>query len=171
MQQYWISDGTQQFGPYPIEELLDRGLQPHWLVWTEGMDNWVRADTVDAIRPLFNSTSPLTPLEPSPHSSPTPPPPPQPVTPLGYHHYPQTTALPQTMAIVSLVCSLVGLVGMFPASLIGIVFGHLALGRIRRGEESGHGMAVAGLILGYIVTIFWVVVIVGFCALPCIVGL
>ncbi|MEO8527622.1 MAG: DUF4190 domain-containing protein [Pseudolysinimonas sp.] len=48
-----------------------------------------------------------------------------------------------TMAILALVFGLGG-------GLLGIIFGHLALGQIRRTGEQGHGMAIAGLVFGYI---------------------
>ena len=47
-------------------------------------------------------------------------------------------------AIASLVCSLLCF------SLLGIIFGHVGLSQINRNREGGRGLAVAGLILGYI---------------------
>lgn len=187
MMQYWISDGSQQFGPFPVDQLLSQGLQPHWLVWTEGMESWIRADAVDDLRPLFDPTpdsTHRTPPSAGPHpTQPTTPPPqanpgstpqpvnyagptPQPVTPIGYHQ----PALPQTMAIVSLVCGLGGFLIGLPASIVAIVFGHIAYGRINRGEETGRGMALAGLILGYLLTGISVLFLIGFCAIPCMAG-
>lgn len=184
MMQYWISDGTRQFGPYLIDQLLDQGLEPHWLVWTEGMDEWTRADSLPDIRPLFQpprqanqdiprSVPPildqpaqppeeaLPPPQPVDYAGPTP----TPVTPIYYS--PQ--AQPQTMAITSLICGLAGFVmGFFPVSVVAIVTGHLALARIRRGEESGRGMAMTGLIVGYVTIGLTILAIAGFCAIPCL---
>jgi hypothetical protein len=47
-------------------------------------------------------------------------------------------------AIASLICSLLCV------SLLGIIFGHVGLSQINRNREGGRGLAVAGLILGYI---------------------
>jgi len=49
-------------------------------------------------------------------------------------------------AIASLVCSLLGI------SLLGVIFGHVALSGINKsnGMVGGKGLAIAGLILGYI---------------------
>jgi peptidyl-prolyl cis-trans isomerase B (cyclophilin B) len=47
-------------------------------------------------------------------------------------------------AIASLICSLLCI------SLLGIIFGHVGLSQINRNREGGRGLAVAGLILGYI---------------------
>ncbi|WP_230598320.1 DUF4190 domain-containing protein [Rhodococcoides fascians] len=44
--------------------------------------------------------------------------------------------------------------------LLGVVFGHIALSQIKRTGEGGHGLAVAGLALGYIYVVFWFLLIV-----------
>lgn len=62
-----------------------------------------------------------------------PPPPPA-----GYAPRPTNT-----MAILALVFAFV----LFP---LGIVFGHMARGQIRHTGEEGNGLAVAGLVVGYI---------------------
>jgi type IV pilus assembly protein PilA len=53
-------------------------------------------------------------------------------------------------AITSLACGL--FLFAFPLSILAIVFGHLAVSEIRKsaGRLKGEGMAIAGLILGYI---------------------
>jgi type IV pilus assembly protein PilA len=53
-------------------------------------------------------------------------------------------------AIVSLVCGL--FLFAFPLSVVAIIFGHLSLSEIRKsaGRLKGEGMAIAGLVLGYL---------------------
>lgn len=53
------------------------------------------------------------------------------------------------MAIASLVC---GIVNVFPVSIIAIVLGHISLSQIRKsaGQLKGQGLAIAGLVLGYL---------------------
>ncbi|MET9329435.1 DUF4190 domain-containing protein [Tsukamurella sp. NPDC003166] len=56
-----------------------------------------------------------------------------------------------TMAILALCFGVMG-------GILGIVFGHIALSQIKRTGEQGRGMAIAGLVLGYIAlaaTIAW----------------
>lgn len=48
-----------------------------------------------------------------------------------------------TAAVLALVFGIGG-------GVLGVVFGHLALSQIRRTGEAGRGMAIAGLVLGYI---------------------
>lgn len=59
-----------------------------------------------------------------------------------------------TLAVVSLVFGILGWTLLpFIGSLVAVVCGHMARGEIRRsqGALEGDGMAVAGLVLGYIV--------------------
>lgn len=48
--------------------------------------------------------------------------------------------------------ALVALVGAFVFAPLGIVFGHISLSQIKRTGEQGRGMAVAGLVIGYVIT-------------------
>jgi Domain of unknown function (DUF4190) len=52
--------------------------------------------------------------------------------------------------------------GLFGVSILGIIFGHIALSRINTRNEGGKGMAIAGLVLGYLGTaawLFWIIAI------------
>ncbi|MBT8227667.1 MAG: DUF4190 domain-containing protein [Dactylosporangium sp.] len=55
------------------------------------------------------------------------------------------------MAVAALVCSLVGLVTCGITSLIGAILGHVARKQIAERGENGDGMALAGIIVGWIV--------------------
>lgn len=56
-----------------------------------------------------------------------------------------------TLAIVSLVASIAGLVILWGiGSIAGVICGHISLGQIKKTGEQGRGMAVAGLIIGYV---------------------
>jgi hypothetical protein len=74
--------------------------------------------------------------------------------PYGYG-YPPPMPKPQQNAILSLVLSCVGFVTCGVTAIVGVIFGHIAMGKIKRGEEEGHGMAMAGLIVGYFVIGGW----------------
>ena len=70
-------------------------------------------------------------------------------------------------AITSLVCGL--FLFAFPLSVLAIIFGHLAVSEIRRsaGRLRGEGMAIAGLILGYVgLAIIPVILIIAAIAIP-----
>lgn len=84
----------------------------------------------------------------------TPPPAPQPA-PTPYASAP-AGAKTNTLAIVSLVLA-------FFISLGAVITGHIALSQIKKTGENGRGLAIAGLVLGYlglvaglIGTIIWV---------------
>ncbi len=65
-------------------------------------------------------------------------------------------------AIASLICSLAGLF-LLPVlgSVLGIIFGHLGLGEIKRseGRVQGRAMAIAGLVIGYTAIGFIIILI------------
>jgi hypothetical protein len=58
-----------------------------------------------------------------------------------------------TLAIVALILGILVAPG-------GIICGHIALNQIKRTGEAGHGLALAGTIIGYVFTALWVLYIV-----------
>lgn len=86
-----------------------------------------------------------------------PPPPPPPVVEPDVI-YPPQYFVPQTSgtATASMVCGIIGLIGccccpMLLASLAAIVTGHLAMNELNnRPGLQGRGMAIAGLVMGYL---------------------
>ena len=80
---------------------------------------------------------------PAPPSVPPPPPP---------YQYVAPPAGPKTngLAIASLVCSLATFMFCGIGSILGIIFGHIARSQIKRTGDAGSGMALAGLIVGYV---------------------
>jgi len=66
-----------------------------------------------------------------------------------------------SLAIVSLVAGIAGYVIPHPfiAGLVAIVTGHLARRQIRQTGESGSGLALAGLILGYVHLVLSILVV------------
>ena len=66
---------------------------------------------------------------------------------------PERVAVPKTniLAIVALVTGIAGLtVVPFVSSIVAVVTGHMARKEVRRTGEQGDGLALAGLITGYI---------------------
>ena len=72
--------------------------------------------------------------------------------PVGYIPAQKTNGL----AIAALVCPLVFCV-LFP---LGIIFGHIALSQISRTGEDGRGLAIAGLVISYVIAAVVLVVFV-----------
>lgn len=107
------------------------------------------------------------PEPPTPVRYPAPAPP---AVDAGSAHYPPPAQYPRmavpigyvpaartnSMAIAALVSSLL-------LAPLGIVFGHIALSQINRTGEDGRGLAIAGLVIGYILTgmlVLWIAFIV-----------
>jgi hypothetical protein len=70
MRKYFVHNGQQQAGPYTIEELRDKDLQPNIFIWFEGMDTWMQAGKIDELKHFFVSAPPAftltTPAYPAP---------------------------------------------------------------------------------------------------------
>jgi hypothetical protein len=82
--------------------------------------------------------------------------------PAGYpaYGYPVAAAPPTNgLAIAALVCALAGIATCISAP-VGAILGHVARRQIRERGEGGDGMALAGIIIGWIVTALMILVIV-----------
>jgi len=55
---YYLSDGSERRGPFELEQLASAGLQPHTLVWREGMSQWQRADTMPELARFLGTSAP-----------------------------------------------------------------------------------------------------------------
>ena len=95
------------------------------------------------------------PGSPGPYGGPAPAGPPY--GPGGYGHLPPPGPPTSGLAIASLVCGILGFFTLGVASIGAIICGHLAWRETSSGQQSGHGMAIAGLILGYLPVIGWII--------------
>lgn len=123
--QIFIQHQGQQTGPFPLEQvragLANGTYQPTDLAWHEGAAEWLPLGTIPGI------------------SSAGPP---------GLPGAPRTSAL----AVWSLVLGILSFVLAGLTALPAVICGHLALGKIKRsaGTQTGGGLALAGLITGYL---------------------
>lgn len=65
------------------------------------------------------------------------------------------------LAVASLVLGIIWLCGL--GSILAVIFGHVALGQIKRSGEQGAGLAIAGLVLGWVgvgVWLFWMALMI-----------
>jgi Domain of unknown function (DUF4190)/GYF domain 2 len=159
MQIHIARDGRPT-GPFSLEE-VNRQLAAGTLslsdqAWYEGAVGWAPLSTVPGVS---GSTSP------SPASAPTPGIPTVVAPPAGGSVTSVTapSAPTESLAILSLVLSLLGMFGFCCTPVVltgiaGVVCGHIALSRIKaRPELQGHGLAVAGLVIGYFAIVGWLV--------------
>lgn len=64
---------------------------------------------------------------------------------------PAASAKTNTLSIVALVSGIAGLTFVpFLASIVAVVTGHMSRAEVRRTGEQGEGLALAGLIMGYV---------------------
>jgi hypothetical protein len=174
MQIHIARDG-KAMGPFSLEE-VNRQLAAGTLTlsdqaWYEGAAGWAPLSTVPGVSggTAASLTSAVTPSIPA-------------VAPSVAGDSVTTVATPpaaptEPLAILSLVLSLLGLFGFCctPVVLGGIaavVCGHIALSRIKaRPELQGHGLAVAGLVIGYFAIAAWLVWVLVFGGLAVMQGI
>jgi hypothetical protein len=58
MKYYYYAENNQQFGPFTIEELNTLRLKQSTLVWCEGMEEWLTADSIDELKEILISEPP-----------------------------------------------------------------------------------------------------------------
>ncbi len=63
-----------------------------------------------------------------------------------------------TLAIVALILGIVVPIG-------GIICGHIALSQIKRTGENGRGLALAGTVIGYVLTVLGIIITIAYVAL------
>lgn len=97
----------------------------------------------DVVGPSFSPAAPAAPQLSAPFASA------QAFGAPGYH----LAAPMNSMAIVALVSSLV-------FAPLGIVFGHIALSQLKHSREDGKGLAIAGVVIGYVGTAIFVLALI-----------
>ena len=63
------------------------------------------------------------------------------------------------------VLAIVSLVSSFFISIVGIITGHIALSQIKKTGEQGRGLAIAGLIIGYIGLVVGIIAVIAWFAI------
>jgi len=169
MQIHVARDG-KELGVYSLEE-VNRQFAAGTLrltdqAWYEGAAGWAALSTVPGVSAAPASTASSTPVSPAPVAATT-------ATP--------TAVVPQRkteqLAVLSLIFSILGLCGFccgffLMAAIAGIVCGHIALSRIKANPElEGHGLAMAGLVIGYVAIASWLVWILLFGGLAVLQGI
>lgn len=70
----------------------------------------------------------------------------------GYPYGAYPTVKTNTLAILALIGAILGFIWVLPiiGSLAGAIMGHISLNQIKRSGEKGRGMAMAGVIVGWV---------------------
>ena len=140
MAQWYYGSSAGQHGPVEENELramiASGGVGPQTLVWRDGMNDWVPLQSVAE----FGGQS----ISPYPAPYPAPP-----------AYYPQGQMVNSGLAIASMVCGIAGYLTCWFVGILGIpavICGHMAINQINNSPVpvAGRGMAIAGLILGYL---------------------
>lgn len=58
MKKYFLHDGSQQAGPFDIEELKSKNLNRDTPIWCEGLEEWTTISKVDELKEIITATPP-----------------------------------------------------------------------------------------------------------------
>jgi hypothetical protein len=174
MQIHIARDG-KQLGPFSVEE-INRQLAAGTLslsdnAWYEGAAGWAPLSTVPGVTGGASTSATIPAATPTVTAAPSAPP--------GAAVVPTTmvvAAPTEPLAIWSLVLSLIGLLGFCCGGpvlgIAGVICGHLGLSKINANPHlQGRGLAMAGLIIGYIAVLSWVFYLIFFGGLAALQGL
>ena len=170
MQIHVARDG-KELGVYSLEE-VNRQLAAGTLklsdqAWYEGAAGWAALSTVPGVS-ATTAAATAAPVSPSPMTAPVTPIAPAAVVP---------ARKTEQLAVLSIIFSGLGLFGFccglfLMAAVAGIVCGHIALSRIKANPElEGHGLAMAGLVIGYLAVAGWLIWILLFGGLAVLQGI
>ena len=142
--QIFVQHGGQQLGPFTEAELKAQlasgaiSLDDH--VWWQGQGNWIplsQSQFAPGATPAIPGT-PVVPGTPLPVAGPN-----------------------SNLALAALICGCVSIICWLLASLPAIILGHMGLSQIKKNPGmQGRGMALAGLILGYVTMGFFLIYII-----------
>ena len=79
-------------------------------------------------------------------------------------YYPVVTNPTSGLAIGALICGIAEIFTLGFAAVPAVILGHMARQQIRRTGERGEGMAIAGLVLGYLGIGIWTLIIIALAA-------
>ena len=178
MQIHIARDG-KQLGPFSLEE-INRQLAAGTLnisdnAWYEGASGWAPLSTVPGVTTAATaaaSTDPMPAAAPSVAPS-------APIATGGAPVSPQVVVVAaptEPLAIWSLILSIVGLLGFCCGGpvlgIAGVICGHLGLSKINANPQlQGRGLAMAGLIIGYISVVSWALYLIFFGGLAALGGI
>ena len=170
--EWYYSNNGQQAGPVSEEQLAELfrngTVKPSDLVWNETMTEWTPIGKVDAFAvpaPELPTAAPPAPVDSPPTLSAAPP---LAAAPGAYSSHlgaaPQKTdglaITSLVLGILSMICC--GIVTGIPA----VICGHIAIGRMKKDPNlQGKGLAMAGLIIGYlgiVVSVFYLIYVFAF---------
>jgi hypothetical protein len=138
--EWYYTHNDRELGPASLSQLQLLAavgeLEPDDFVWTDGIEQWVEAARVEG---LFSEPNGNVGGET-----------------VSQWATPESASKTSAMAVACFVLGLLGTtIFFFLGSILAVVFGHVALKQIRESESpvGGRGMALAGLILGYVIII------------------
>lgn len=163
---YYIAENEQPVGPFEVGQLVARGLKGTDLVWAEGFEGWVPAESVEEIRIALyspNGSSPEYRETAIPEINPTqstqcPPPPFRPAYQQPAQQPVQTGIPPKNWLVESILVAILcclpfGIVGAIKAGKVNTLW---TCGRYEEAEKASAD-AKRWTIIGFVCGLVWII--------------
>jgi len=149
--EYFITDGVSNFGPFTLDQLREKNINPATKIWYSGLTGWTAAGEIPELAALLSSTPP--PI--SPPSPPFSPP---------VFNYAQNKP-PKTWLVESI---LVTLFCCLPFGIAGIIYASRVESKFYAGDQQGALLASQdagrwtkiGFWVGLVSLIIWVIFVI-----------
>lgn len=181
---YYVAENEQPVGPFEVSQLIARGLKGTDLVWTEGLEGWVTAESVEEIRMALyapNGSSQeyretaIPEINPAQNTQCPPPPfrpayaqPAQPTQPHAAGFQQQVDEIPpknwllESILVTILCCLPFGIVGIIKASSVNSLWMTGQYDNARKASADAKRWTIIGLCCGLVwiilYAIFWVTI-------------
>lgn len=163
---FYIDNEGKQKGTFSPEELKSENIKRDTLVWTQGMNEWMRASSVAELDAIFAESAGYYPPQPAAQ---TVTPPAQPINygaPQPQHPMPKSWLIESILATVlpfllcSSIFSLLGIIGIVHASKVESLFNRGDYsGSLEASEQAGRWTKIA-MWIGIAWVVLWVVAII-----------
>jgi len=58
MKKFYLHNGTEQLGPFDVDDLKTKGINKDTPIWYEGLPDWTTADKIDELKELLKTATP-----------------------------------------------------------------------------------------------------------------
>ncbi len=118
MEKYYLHNGTEQIGPFTLEELKTKNVGSNTPVWYAGIDKWTTVGNVEELKGIVDTVKPPTYIPPTQTPPPYLPPTPPKVTPPQQQPVSTTvqqkskSSLPTVVIVILIIFAIIGYIAL-----------------------------------------------------------
>jgi hypothetical protein len=153
MKKYFYTDGTNNFGPFTLEELKEKNITRETKVWFQELGDWKKAWEVPELNELFKLV---------------PPPPPSSTSEPGYTNFqnqgtkskPPKNWLVESILVTLFCCLPLGIAGIVNASKVESLFNSGDIEGSMDASKKAEKWTTTGFWIGLVVVVIYLIVVI-----------